>query len=215
MKMNCQLVAGNTGGKRIHDTVGEGSLEFDEKLKVFIPKEVRARARCSVADMLRRPGSMSRADRDTLSPPPSRPSSAGTFTISGSVTPVTQQFDESRAGSRRDSAMESAQDTQAEDNTEGLDDEPQLRRRKIFDNLTIYVNGSTHPTISDHKLKHLLAENGACMSFHLGRRQVTHVILGRPSAIGHGAGGGLAGGKLEKEIRKVGGCGIKYVGVEW
>ncbi|KAJ3521960.1 hypothetical protein NM208_g13066 [Fusarium decemcellulare] len=30
-----------------------------------------------------------------------------------------------------------------------------------------------------------------------------------------GAGGGLAGGKLEKEIRKTGGCGVKFVGAEW
>ncbi|KAF3761123.1 hypothetical protein M406DRAFT_296682 [Cryphonectria parasitica EP155] len=89
---------------------------------------------------------------------------------------------------------------------------------KIFSGLVIYVNGSTHPLISDHKLKHILVEHGARMSIHLGRRQVTHVILGRPSgpnSVGVGAGGGLAGGKLEKEVRRVGGRGIKFVGVEW
>lgn len=86
--------------------------------------------------------------------------------------------------------------------------------RGIFDGLTVYVNGSTHPLISDHKLKQLLAENGARMSLHLMRRRVTHVILGRPGTVGRGAGGGLAGSKLEKEIRRIGGCGIKYVGVE-
>lgn len=70
--------------------------------------------------------------------------------------------------------------------------------------------------ISDHKLKQVLVENGARMSIHLGRRQVTHVILGKPSGPQHvGAGGGLAGSKIEKEIRRVGGCGVKYVGVEW
>lgn len=86
---------------------------------------------------------------------------------------------------------------------------------KIFDGLVIYVNGSTHPLISDHKLKHVLVENGARMSIHMGRRQVSHVILGQPSGPKGGAGGGLAGGKLDKEIRRVGGCGVKYVGVEW
>lgn len=86
---------------------------------------------------------------------------------------------------------------------------------KIFDGLVIYVNGSTHPRISDHKLKHVLVENGARMSIHLGRRQVSHVILGQPSGPKGGAGGGLAGGKLEKEIRRVSGCGVKYVSVEW
>jgi hypothetical protein len=90
------------------------------------------------------------------------------------------------------------------------------RQKKIFDGLVIYINGSTYPMVSDHKLKHLLAENGAKVSLHFGRRQVTHVILGKPnSAPGTGAGGGLSGSKLEKEIRRVGGCGVKYVGVEW
>ena len=90
------------------------------------------------------------------------------------------------------------------------------RTKGVFDGLVIYVNGSTYPLISDHKLKHVLAENGAKMSLHLGRRQVTHVILGKPSGTpGAGAGGGLSGTKMQKEIRRVGGCGVKYVGVEW
>ena len=90
------------------------------------------------------------------------------------------------------------------------------RTRGMFDGLVIYINGSTYPMVSDHKLKQLLAENGATLSIHLGRRQVTHVILGKPCGThGSGAGGGLAGGKLEKEIRRIGGCGIKYVGVDW
>lgn len=91
-----------------------------------------------------------------------------------------------------------------------------VRKRGIFDGLVIYINGSTYPLISDHKLKQLLAENGAKISLHLGRRQVTHVILGKPSGTpGEGAGGGLAGSKLDKEIKRVGGCGVKYIGVEW
>jgi len=85
----------------------------------------------------------------------------------------------------------------------------------IFDGLVIYINGSTYPLVSDHKLKHILADNGARLSIHLGRRQVTHVILGKPCGTGFGAGGGLAGMKIEKEIRRIGGCGVKYVSVEW
>ncbi|CEJ94675.1 hypothetical protein VHEMI10192 [[Torrubiella] hemipterigena] len=89
-------------------------------------------------------------------------------------------------------------------------------KKGIFDGLTVYVNGSTYPLISDHKLKRVLLENGASMAMHLGRRRVTHVVLGRPSGKGDGgAEGGLAGGKMEKEIRRGGGGGIKYVGVEW
>ncbi|KAI9756475.1 MAG: hypothetical protein M1835_000716 [Candelina submexicana] len=88
--------------------------------------------------------------------------------------------------------------------------------KKIFSNLCIYINGSTAPRISDHRLKYLLAEHGAKVSIMLGRRSVTHVILGAPSgAEGTGAGGGLAATKIQKEIQRIGGCGVKYVGVDW
>lgn len=87
--------------------------------------------------------------------------------------------------------------------------------RGIFDGVVVYVNGSTFPLVSDHKLKHILTENGGQMSLHLGRRRVTHVILGRPAGSGQGAGGGLSGSKLEKEIRRIGGCAVKFVGAEW
>lgn len=94
-------------------------------------------------------------------------------------------------------------------------EEGSAKGRKIFEGLVIYVNGSTYPHVSDHKLKHILTENGANMSLHLGRRKVTHVIVGRPSGGARGAGGGLAGGKLDKEIKKMGGVGVKFVDVEW
>lgn len=87
--------------------------------------------------------------------------------------------------------------------------------KKVFSDLCIYINGSTAPTVGDHKLKQLLAENGARVSIALGRRSVTHVILGTPNGAVGGAGGGLAAGKIQKEIQRVGGKGIKFVGVEW
>ncbi|MCJ1416174.1 hypothetical protein MMC32_002509 [Xylographa parallela] len=91
------------------------------------------------------------------------------------------------------------------------------RPRPIFASLTIYINGSTAPMISDHRLKFLLVEHGANVSIALGRRTVTHVVLGKGNAGPGkgGAGGGLAAGKVEKEVRRVGGKGLKYVGVEW
>ena len=95
------------------------------------------------------------------------------------------------------------------------DDAGSLTEKKIFRDLCIYINGSTAPMVSDHKLKQLLAQNGARISIALGRRSVTHVILGTPNGASGGAGGGLAAGKIQKEIRRVGGCGVKYVGVEW
>jgi len=91
-------------------------------------------------------------------------------------------------------------------------------KRPIFASLTFYINGSTAPLISDHRLKYLLVEHGGAISVGLGRRTVTHVTIGRGNIAGVGgigAGGGLAGGKIQKEINRLGGCGVKYVSVEW
>lgn len=88
---------------------------------------------------------------------------------------------------------------------------------KIFDHLTVYINGSTYQTVSDHKLKNLLVSNGATLAFSLARRSVTHVILGKPSSSGSrsGAGGGLAAGKFRDEVRRAGSKGVKYISAEW
>ncbi|PVH76234.1 hypothetical protein DL98DRAFT_299002 [Cadophora sp. DSE1049] len=177
MKLSHQFKGGDSGGKRISDQVGAGSEHWDEKAKALIPKEVRERARHSVADMV--------TGKDPI----------------GKGTVLTNEEKLMAQRKREDD----------------LKEEGKLNREKgVFDGLVIYINGSTYPLISDHKLKHVLAENGAKMSLHLGRRQVTHVILGKPSGTsGNGAGGGLSGTKMEKEIRRVGGCGVKFVGVEW
>lgn len=185
-KLHSQLGAGNSGGQRLSDAVGAGSEDYDEEHKVLVPKAVRARAANSVMDMLRKPGTMETSLKE-------QQQQEETVTSSSAVT---------QDGTRK-------QEEEAQGNPSGS---------KIFDGLVIYINGSTHPLISDHKLKHLLVENGARLSIHLGRRQVTHVILGQPSSgptKRGGAGGGLAGGKLDREIRRVGGCAVKYVGVAW
>ena len=106
---------------------------------------------------------------------------------------------------------------QPSDPLDPLDDDEHSNEPKppqIFAGTTIYINGSTHPIISDHRLKQLLVSHGARLSIALGRRTVTHVILGRTNADG-GCGGGLAGGKLQKEIVTVRGKGVRFVGVEW
>jgi hypothetical protein len=69
--------------------------------------------------------------------------------------------------------------------------------------------------VSDHKLKQLLATYGASHSIALGRRTVTHVILGKINAKGVGAGGGLAASKIQKEITRTGGKAVKFVNAEW
>ena len=80
---------------------------------------------------------------------------------------------------------------------------------QIFRGLKIYLNGSTAPLISDYRLKQLFAQHGGNSSISLGRRTVTHVIIGDK------CGGGLASGKIEKEITTVGGKGIKFVTAQW
>ncbi|KAK6204233.1 hypothetical protein LQW54_008352 [Pestalotiopsis sp. IQ-011] len=188
-KLQSQFKSDASGGKRMSDAVGAGSQDWDPGLKAIVPPELRSRAKSSVMDMLARPGTM----KQSLS---SASWSSHLGQGRGDLTA------EEALPRRRKAEEESRQD-----------DKDQARN--IFDGVVVYVNGSTHPIISDHKLKHVLAENGARMSIHLGRRQVTHVILGRPAGGGGGAGGGLAGGKLQKEIQKVGGAAVKFVGVEW
>ncbi|EQB46133.1 BRCA1 C Terminus domain-containing protein [Colletotrichum gloeosporioides Cg-14] len=190
-KLAGQFAAGHSGGVRMSDTYGAGSEDYDEKLKMVVPKNVKARATMSVADMLARPGLMR---------------SGSSISDAGSATSTTSA---GRGDSTNEDAIMEARRREDEEK------EKATAGRGLFEGVTVYVNGSTHPIISDHKLKRVLVENGARMSIHLGRRQVTHVIVGRPAGVGAGAGGGLASGKLEKEIRKVGGCGVKYVGVDW
>lgn len=174
---------------------GAGSDDFDARRGVLAPPAARARVAHSVADMLRQPGTMRMV---------ATPVGGGGQGDAGLV----------REGMGMGVGVGVAEKTQ----TAEARDQKAGDSRKMFDGLCIYVNGSTHPLVSDHKLKLLLAEHGARMALHLGRRQVTHVILGKPSSAlggGGGAGGGLAGGKLEREIRKTRGCGVKFVGVEW
>jgi hypothetical protein len=193
-KLSYQFKSGGTGGKRISDQVGAGSGDWDENLKAIIPKHVRERAKNSVEDMLVGKG---------------KPQSLahGYFLNATNTLPV--KMSEEMSEEEKLMAQRKKED-------ELREEKKGHEKKGIFDGLVIYINGSTHPLVSDHKLKHLLAEHGARMSLHLGRRSVTHVILGRPTGTeGHGAGGGLAGTKIEKEIRRIGGCGVKYVGVEW
>lgn len=206
-KLQSQFRGGATGGERMSDTAGAGARDFDARTGALITPEARARARSSVMDMLTRPGSM----RKTMAAAAvAGSSSTPSLPSRDLITPANTATTIPTRGNPNNS-LRGAEDEAGE---AGGPERPE-RPRKIFDGVVVYVNGSTHPVISDHKLKHVLAEHGARMSSHLGRRQVTHVILGRPAGGGRGAGGGLAGGKLQKEIQRVGGCGVKFVNVEW
>ncbi|KAI1389766.1 uncharacterized protein F4822DRAFT_212658 [Hypoxylon trugodes] len=194
-KLTNQFKGGPGGGPRISDKVGAGSKDWDPKLNTLVTPELRSRSKNSVLDMLARPGTMATSTPSSASP------------VSGMNSEAAGKGDGNQTVEEKISAQRKVEDEAREAEKE--------QPRGIFDGVIVYTNGSTHPLISDHKLKHLLAEQGARTSIHLGRRQVTHVILGRPTSGRGGAGGGLAGGKLQKEIQKVGGCGVKFVGVEW
>jgi hypothetical protein len=84
----------------------------------------------------------------------------------------------------------------------------------LFAGLCFYINGSTAPLVSDHKLKQLLASHGAKHSIALGRRTVTHVVLGTTSTDG-GAGGGLASSKMQKESLRSGSKTVKFINAHW
>lgn len=83
---------------------------------------------------------------------------------------------------------------------------PPKRLPQIFDGLTIYLNGSTAPLVSDHRLKSLFVSHGGNVCLRLARRSVTHVILGET---------GLAADKIQREVRKVGGESVRYVTAKW
>ncbi|KAK4071397.1 uncharacterized protein Triagg1_6058 [Trichoderma aggressivum f. europaeum] len=198
-KLNSQFRAGDgSGGQRLSDTWGAGAEHpgVDGKNTSTSGSGQGDSNQTSVVDMLTRPGLM----RETLGS--RRPN--GPEARDKSVPGIHTTAEDALMHQRRLEDEEKQKKTQA-------------NPRKLFDGVTVYVNGSTFPLVSDHRLKQLISENGGNMSLNLGRRKVTHVILGRPngSTEGKGTGGGLAAGKLEKEIRKIGGCGVKFVSVEW
>ncbi|KAK5116899.1 hypothetical protein LTR62_006620 [Meristemomyces frigidus] len=115
------------------------------------------------------------------------------------------------------SSAERAQDTQTTAKTPASPVETTQTHPQVFTNLNFYINGSTMPLISDHKLKYLIAAHGGNHSISLGRRTVTHVLIAKPanSTRGRGCGGGLAGTKIHKEITRLRGESVKFVTAEW
>lgn len=192
LKLAEQFSAGAGGGKRISDTVGAGSSDWGKDGRLENGSYERG------ASGLRKGGQLSVAEA---------------FAVRKSG--VTREND------KKEELVDAAFLVDASEGDDCPKDEQhevqKVKQPQIFDGLCIYVNGSTAPTISDHKLKGLLVTHGARMSISLGRRTVTHVILGRPNGAGssHGAGGGLAATKIQKEIASKVGGGVKFVTVDW
>ncbi|KAF2967104.1 hypothetical protein GQX73_g6489 [Xylaria multiplex] len=208
-KLMSQFTGGSGGGKRVSDAVGEGSQNWDPQAKALITPEMRSRARSSVLDMLANPGTMKPSYSPSAFAPPSM-STLGPISAPGDTRKSMLSISDPNKVTAEERPV-------VQHEAENIAREQIKQPRRIFDGVVVFLNGSTHPLISDHKLKHVLAEHGGSMSSHLGRRKVTHVILGRPAAGGYGSGGGggLAGGKLQKEISKLGGPAVKFVGVQW
>lgn len=192
MKLGQQFRAGHAGGARLYDTVGAGSEHWGHDGR----KENGGWE--PGAPGLREPGWQD--VRGLLRAKETKPTAGGPSQTC--QDPIRSTVDE-KHDSRSSTTDTADADTSAP--------------AAIFHHLTIYINGSTAPRVGDHKLKRLLAEHGAGISIALGRRTVTHVIVGRPNGGpgGNGAGGGLAASKIQKEIARVGGCGVKYVSVDW
>lgn len=216
------------GTRRIQDTVGAGSLDFGQDGRTANGGWVKG------AKGLRVDGQRSMIEMGGISKEVERPAKkmkleedAKPTTVVNPYTPFTKVD-----GTIRESSWSSHESspshllspiyangsplilTPAESELEDKTRQVVKPTPQIFTSLAFYINGSTMPAISDHKLKHLISSHGGRMSIALGRKTVTHVILGRPNSSG-GCGGGLAGSKIHKEVTRVGGKGIKFVTAEW
>lgn len=244
LKLRSQFSSGAGGGARVSDTVGAGSLDFGldgrtenggwmdgakglrghgqrslwESMKIEKPRDERDDERPT-----------KRVKLEETSPP-----RAAATTVVNPFTPFRKPdgtIRESSWTSRETSpsaflspmytppealSSPSGRDGEplAEDDVE--EDTTAASRPQIFANLAFYINGSTAP-LSDHQVKHMLSSHGGQISVALGRRSVTHVILGLPSSRGRGgAGGGLAASKMQKEIARVRGSQkVKFVTASW
>lgn len=199
MKLDVQFRSGQTGGERLYDTVGAGSENFGKDGRLANggwekgASGLRAKGQRSILEAMN-----AKKTKGAIQ--------------SGSGSKLQELEDAIDADSNNEYHASEGDALVEKQNIQPAILQPQ--KKQIFQNLCIYVNGSTAPLISDHKLKQLLAEHGARMSIALGRRTVTHVIIGANCGRG-GAGGGLAGSKIQKEIAKIGGKGVKFVGPEW
>ena len=112
-----------------------------------------------------------------------------------------------------DEAISTALKSKSSSNSPTLLEVPPDHQREpqIFKSLNLYINGSTAPLVSDHRLKQLWVQHGGTVSIGLGRKTVTHVVLGNAD----GGGGGLASSKIQKEISTIRGKGVKFVSAKW
>ncbi|MCJ1352725.1 MAG: hypothetical protein MMC33_002709 [Icmadophila ericetorum] len=209
LKLGEQFRGGDGGGKRMSDTVGAGSMGFGRNGRKANGgwEKGAARLRKGVGGDIK-----------------AWMSGKGTINNSmGKGKKNTNQEPSPKIGQPEENVL--LKDPHSAHSPLDLEEQPP----QIFANLNVYINGSTYPVIGDHRLKQLLATHGATVNISLARRTITHVILGTPNTrlkdkdyglggkekVRIGAGGGLAASKIEKEIKRIRGESVKFVGVEW
>ena len=132
------------------------------------------------------------------------------------AVPKTDKKEENQASTRPETGTEAEAETSQEKPQSDSNTPLDLKSTSnIFAGITIFINGSTLPQISEYKLKHLLASNGAKTSIYMARKTVTHVLVGQPNNGISGAGGGLSASKLQLEIARGGWKAVKVVSVDW
>jgi hypothetical protein len=233
-----QYRAGLDGGKRVADTVGEGSEGFGKDgrkanggwerggagLRGTAQKslvEVWAMSKGKSGGGKRKHQSLVEEDGQTSKKTKMGNEQVGVG-VGGRKMPQLKKDDIEVAVIESDQAAHIPHldsETKHEDKSESTIQPQPQPQTKLFSGLVFYLNGSTGPLVSDHKLKQLIASHGGTLSISLGRRTVTHVILGTANGLqgrGHiGAGGGLAASKMHKEIVKKGGKSVRFVKAEW
>lgn len=237
LKLREQFVSGAGGGKRVSDTVGAGSLDFGRDGRtesggwVDGAKGLRTGGQTSLWESMKlekgveRPakkikvedGREEDATRVVNAFTPFKKTDGSYRETSwtsheSSPSHLLSPWDAEEPSSPFDADLIQAAE-QVEEATKSATEPPSYPQ--IFSGLTFYINGSTAPHISDHKLKHLLSLHGGNLSIALGRKSVTHVIIGKPGSAGEGCGGGLARTKIQKEIARQRGKAIHFVTAEW
>ena len=231
-KLREQYKGGAGGGKRINDTVGAGSLDFGADGRTVNggrtvgAKGSRTRGQSSIwesfAGIQVKKGADRPAKRRKVEPtsPPRALAIDHPFPLLGNDNGAgreTSRPPESSPSHLLSPLTEVTDDPSPIDGVATNDPSPTEAdvnpHRPIFAHLTFYINGSTAPAISDHRLKYLISSHGGRLSVSLGRRTVSHVIIGNPSTKG-GCGGGLAGRKIQKEVAAKGNR-VKFVTTAW
>ncbi|KAF3392519.1 hypothetical protein F1880_008547 [Penicillium rolfsii] len=189
-------------GKRKAGDAFQVQVEAVKKARTASEKKVKTEELCSLSIPTMTASAMPAPKSSTSST--TRPTSTSTTEIPPNLT----------SKSKSEPTLQQPRQTTTHTSSLSLQNNP-ASSSKLFTGTTIYINGSTLPQISDHKLKAILASHGATIAIGMARKTVSHIIIGQPGTTGQGAGGGLAAGKLQKEIERGGWKGVRVVGVDW